>query len=246
VENEGPQEEFRRKLERKLAAWGERLPADHFHVLQVPWAALDLREEAHRAGLAAAVRDLDRDLLILGPMNDLGMEGGGTPDEVRAFHGHLRDVQARAERLVSLMVLHHENTAGRVSGAWAGRPDLLVHVVAQGNGKTRVHWQKAKWSSSLHRTTNHLVWTDGEGFERAPEEAPRPERTWDDIAAYVLAHGGTAWGPVRDAIVGDDTYLQARRDAMLDEGVLVNAGTAKSFKLWHRDDPARPPDIGDV
>jgi hypothetical protein len=30
---------------------------------------------------------------------------------------------------------------------------------------------------------------------------------------------------------------------MLDEGLLLNAGTASSFKLWHRDDPARPLDL---
>jgi hypothetical protein len=242
VENEGPQEEFRRKLERKLEAWPpDRVPADHFHVLKVPWAELDLRYAEHRAGLAAAVGDLNLDLLIIGPLNDLGMEGGGTPDEVRAFHQYLKDVQTLSVRLVSLMVLHHENTAGRVSGAWTGRPDLLVHVTAQGNGKTRVYWQKAKWSSSLHRTTSQLRWVDHEGFELEPEAAPRPERTWDDIESYVLAHGGTNWKDVREAISGEDGYLQRRRDAMLQEGVLINAGRRKSYELWHRDDPLQPP-----
>jgi len=240
VENEGPQEEFRRKLERKLAAWRGRVQADHFHVLEAPWGALDLRLAEHRRGLGDAVRDLDLDLLIVGPLNDLGMEGGGTPDEVRAFHGHLKNVQALAGRFVSLMVLHHENTAGRVSGAWAGRPDLLVHVTAQGNGTTRVLWQKAKWSSSLHRTTNQLHWLEHEGFALAEPEAARPERTWEGIEGFVLANGGTAWNAVESAVEGRAKYLQGRRDAMLEAGVLLNAGTAKGFKLWHRDDPARP------
>src|SRR6185503_13398584 len=118
VENEGPQEEFRRKLERKLAVWRNRVPTDRFHVLDAPWAALDLRIAEHRVGVAAGVRQRNLDLLIVGPLNDLGMEGGGTPDEVRTFHGYLRDVEQLTERPVSLMVLHHENTAGRVSGAW--------------------------------------------------------------------------------------------------------------------------------
>lgn len=83
VENEGPQEEFRRKLERKLAAWSGRVPPDRFHVLDTPWGALDLGNPEHRAGIADAVTELDLDLLIIGPLNDLGMEGGGTPDEVR-------------------------------------------------------------------------------------------------------------------------------------------------------------------
>ena len=53
--------------------------------LDTPWGALDLVNPAHRAGIAAAVSELDLDLLIIGPLNDLGMEGGGTPDEVRKF-----------------------------------------------------------------------------------------------------------------------------------------------------------------
>jgi 5S rRNA maturation endonuclease (ribonuclease M5) len=243
VENEGPQEEFRRKLERKLDAWRGRLPASSLHVLKAPWGALDLRLAEHRDGLAAAVRVLDLDLLVVGPLNDLGMEGGGTPDEVRAFHAYLKDVQSLAARLVSLMVLHHENTAGRVSGAWTGRPDLLVHVTAQGNGKTRVLWQKAKWSSSLHRTTSQLRWAEHEGFEPAEAEPGRPERVWEGIEAYVLEHGGTGWNDVEKAVSGQGDYLRRRREQMLADGLIVNLGTGQKFSLWHRDDPARPPTL---
>jgi hypothetical protein len=240
IENEGPQEEFRRKLERKLAAWGDRLPPDSFHVLKAPWGALNLTLTEHREGIAAAIRTLDLDILFLGPLNDLGMVGGGTPDEVRNFHTCLKDVQKLADRLVSLMVLHHENTAGRISGAWAGKPDLLVHVTAQGNGKTRVLWQKAKWSSSLHNTSSQLHWAEHEGFELADAEPNRPERTWAGIEEYVLKNGGTAWGPVMDAVSGKGDYLAKRRDQMLADGLIINVGKGQRFVLWHRDDPARP------
>jgi hypothetical protein len=127
IENEGPQEEFRRKLERKLASCQGRFPADHLHVLDIPWAAVDLRDEQHRAGLADAVRRLDLDLLIAGPLNDLGMEGGGTPDEVRLFYGHLKDVQA--ERRASCVAdgaaprEHRRSCLGSMDGtARAARP----------------------------------------------------------------------------------------------------------------------------
>ena len=80
-------------------------------------------------------------------------------------------------------------------------------------------------------------------------EAPlsRPERTWDEIAAFVRAHGGTGWGPVQEAVRGDAGYLSRRRDSMLEAGVLVDYGVAdfgeslgRRFQLWHRDDPVRP------
>ncbi len=102
--------------------------------------------------------------MIVGPLTRLGMEGGGTPDDVRAFVRYLEDVQARAGRPVSIVVLHHENRAGQISGAWEGVPDLLVHVQAQGNGHTRVYWQKSRWSSALHGTSTVLAWDAHEGF----------------------------------------------------------------------------------
>src|SRR5262249_19760413 len=145
-----------------------------------------------------------------------------------------------AGRPVSLVVLHHENTAGRVSGAWTGRPDVLLHVTAQGNGTTRLRWQKAKWSSSLHRTTTQLRWLEHEGFELAESEATRAERVSADIAGFVLAHGGCSSNDIEKGVTGDARYLRQRRDAMLEEGVLSNAGGKTGFKLWHRDDPPRP------
>ena len=118
IEDEGPQEEFRRKLERKLGTWRERVPEDRFLILNRPWGAFDLRLDHHRDFLARTIA-YALDLVILGPLNRLGMEGGGTPDDVRAFVRHLVDVQKRAGRPVCLTVLHHENRAGhfrRVGG----------------------------------------------------------------------------------------------------------------------------------
>lgn len=59
-----------------------------------------------------------------------------------------------------MVVVHHENRAGQISGAWEGAPDLLVHVQAHGNGRTRLYWEKSRWSSSLHQTSAVLTWSD--------------------------------------------------------------------------------------
>ncbi len=246
IENEGPQEEFRRKLERKLALWRGRFPEGNFRVLDRPWGSFDMRLELHRLELADAITNDDLDLVIVGPLNRLGMEGGGTPDDVRAFVAHLEDVQRRAARHVSITVLHHENRAGQVSGAWEGIPDLLVHVQARNHGETRVFWQKAKWSSSLHGTTSALVWNDGESFELEEEGPSRPERVWEEIAAFVLAHGGCSMNDVEKGVTGEGSFLRQRRDWMLEDGVLVNLGKGRGFELWHRDDPARPVDLEEV
>jgi hypothetical protein len=138
------------------------------------------------------------------------------------------------------VLIHHENKNGKVSGAWEGAVDTLLHVNAQGNGRTRVFIQKARWSSAQHGTTLELRWASGEGFELTDPEPPRPERTWDEIADYVLEHGGCGWNEVDKAVSGRSDYLRERRDQMLAEGLLINAGAGQRFELWHRDDPARP------
>lgn len=240
IENEGPREEFRRKLERKVALWRGRVKRERLRVLDQPWSRYDLRRADHREALARVVSEAHVDLLIVGPLHRLGMEGGGTPDEVRAFVSLIEDVQRRAERPIFFLIVHHDNRAGQVSGAWEGVPDLLVHVTPQGNGRTRVYWQKARWSSLLHATAVNLTWTEGEGFARAEAEPDRPERTWDDMASYVLENGGCSWSPVEKTVTGSGPYLRRRRDQMLADGILVNAGRGQAFELWHRDDPARP------
>jgi hypothetical protein len=124
---------------------------------------------------------------------------------------------------VSIVVLHHENRAGQISGAWEGVPDLLVHVQAQGNGRTRLHWQKARWSSSLHGTTSVLAWGDGESFELQE----RPELDDDTLAGLILEHvrrnPGTGWTKVEEATPGRNRQdRMAVRDRLLASGLLVN------------------------
>jgi hypothetical protein len=148
-------------------------------------------------------------------------------------------------RPVAIILVHHENKGGKVSGAWEGVGDTLLHVQQQGHGRLRLYVQKARWASEQHATTLQLAWADGDGFDLAEQEPDRPERTWNDIGGYVREHGGCGWVEVERAVSGQADYLRRRRDQMLSAGELLNVGTAKNFALWHRDDPARPPlDLG--
>ena len=106
------------------------------------------------------------DVLAVGPVATLGMVGGGTIEEVRAFAELVETVRRQLDRPLAILLVHHDNKAGSVSGAWEGVPDTLVHVQAQGHGRTRVFWEKARWASSLHQTVWTLLWGDGESFER--------------------------------------------------------------------------------
>jgi AAA domain/DnaB-like helicase N terminal domain len=223
IENEGPREEFRRKLDRKLALWRSRVKRDRLRVLDRPWSRYDLRRDDHRDALARVVRDAAVDLLVVGPLHRLGMEGGGTPDEIRAFTELVEDVQRRCGRPVLFVIIHHENRAGQVSGAWEAVPDLLVHVQGQGHGRLRVFWQKARWSSLLHATALNLTWAEGEGFAVEERDELNDDAIAEQIVEAISADPGKGWTRVVERTPGmRDTRRRAVRDQLLRAGKIVN------------------------
>ena len=240
VENEGGRPPFRRKLERKRDGWTGSEIGDRLRVLESPWGKFSFANAEWRQTLADQIREYQIDVLIVGPVTSSGLDVAGTMAELREFLALVDQVRVLSGRPIAILLVHHENKGGKVSGAWEGIGDTLLHVHGQGHGKLRLSIEKARWSSAHHATALHLVWADGDGFHLADEPPSRPERVWEDIAAYVLGNGGCGWNDVATAVPGQKDYLTRRRDQMLETGELVNAGTRSRFKLWHRDDPARP------
>jgi hypothetical protein len=182
IENEGPRAKFRQHLRQKAAAWNGQPPfVDNITVLEDPWTRFTLQDEHHRNALAAQITHTELDIVMLGPVATVGMRGGGTPDEINAFEELVANLRAQTRRPFALWLIHHENKAGDVSGAWERVPDTLIHVQAQGNGRTHLVWRKTRWSSFHHGTSVNLLWADNHGFQ-VETEAVR------DIAHELLEH----------------------------------------------------------
>ena len=241
VENEGPRAQFRKKLRRKLAAWDGSPIGDRLIVLEAPWGSITLAEESDRAALADAIRDYSADMVMLGPITRAGMNEAGTLQEVRDYSALLADVRSRAGRPVTFVLVHHENKGGTVSGAWEGAGDTLIHVQAQGHGRTRLYFQKCRWSSEHHGTTIQLAWTEGEGFAVTDEPVRDDNSIADDLLAAVLSQGGASWNTIERSVSGKGERKRAQRDRLLAGGRLIDAGGKGGMKLWHADDPAGPP-----
>jgi hypothetical protein len=240
VENEGPRPLFRRKLERKRKGWTGSPVEDRLLIVEQPWGQFSFANRDWRRRLADAIRAREVDVVVIGPLTSSGMDEAGTLQQVRAFLRLVDDVRALSGRPVAIILVHHENRGGKVSGAWEGAGDTLLHVLQQGHGKLRVFIQKARWASERHATALQLAWAEGEGFT-VEDEPDRPERVWDGIEEFVLEQGGCNWNMVDKAVSGEGVYKRRRRDDMLAQGLLINAGQGQKFELWHRDDPARPP-----
>lgn len=243
VENEGPRPLFRKKLRRKLDTWTGSHVDDRVHVHDHPWAELTFADEQQRAFLADAIAQLELDILFAGPLTRIGMNEAGTLQQTRDFAALLADVRSRAQRPVTFALVHHENKAGDVSGAWEGAGDTLLHVTGQGHGRTRLTIAKARWASSWHGKSLNLVWAAGDGF--IVDDTERDDASiGDDLLAYVYEHGDSSWREVEKNVTGAAAVrLRRIRDELLTSGRLIdaNAGkTSKGMSLWHADDPACP------
>lgn len=213
------------------------------HVLDNPWAVFRFDNEQHRTWLAHNITALELDVLFVGPLTRVGMNEAGTLQETRDFSQLLESVRNLAGRPITFVLVHHQNKGGQVSGAWEGAGDTLLHVTAQGHGKTRVHVQKARWASSWHGKSIQLVWADGEGFLVADAPQRDTNTIADEILAAVLAEGGRGWNQVAKSVSGNAVKTRAVRDQLLEAGQLVDANAAqgrRTMVLWHPNDPLCP------
>ena len=237
LEGEGPRGKLRTKLASKLKAWRGPSVAGWLHVIESPWATLSLADPEHRAGIAAAIAETRADVLYAGPVAALGLEGGGTPAEVRQFVGHLEHVRELVGRPVAFVLIAHTNKGGQVSGAWDGATDTLAHLMAMGNGSTRLHWQKCRWAGSLHGATWNLHWRDGETFELDEKPAVTIDTIEADLLAAVTENPGASWSKTRERITGNDKDKARVRDRLIADGAIVNTATRDNyFTLYPADD----------
>jgi hypothetical protein len=152
-------------------------------VWEEPWGRFDFATAEGRAAAARVIAEREFDVLIASPVSRVGMDAAGTLQEVRDFMRLVDEVRRESGRLVATILVHHENPAGRVSGAWEGATDTLIHVTGQGHGSTGVYIQKARWASAYHAQTLQLVWTPGDGFALNEQ----PEVTEQDIETQLIS-----------------------------------------------------------
>lgn len=232
IENEGPRGKFREKLSAKLHAWDGPTLGGRLFVLEHPWSMFTFTSEQHRDELVVLIEKHEIDVVFAGPVQRLGVEGGGTPAEVQAFVNLLEQVRAKLDRPLAYELIHHENKSGDVSGAWEGVTDTLAHVQARGNGHTAIVWRKVRWANELHGKTWKLDWRAGEQFELDDTPETTDEAIADQLLALVHDAPGKSWNSYDELLQGKGKRKRVVRDQLLEEGRLVNDGTAKSMRLY--------------
>jgi hypothetical protein len=185
IENEGPRPQFRDKLRAKTASWTGNPWADNVHVLTDPWASFSFARPADRRFLTDLAADLHLDLVIADPLDSLGIEGAGTPEDVRGFIAHLKACgMHNPEKPLAFWLLHHFNKAGgvsvvqKLSGAWGGHPDAILGVEL-GDGQTTIlKWGKLRHATPPKSKTTVLTWNlDTRGFTIVESKEAATEET---------------------------------------------------------------------
>lgn len=243
IENEGPRGPFRNRLAQKIHDWQGQPFAANVAVLEEPWTRFTLTEPAYRQQLGEQINAHQSDLVIVGPLASIGAKGTGTPDEITEFDHLVKDLRAHASRPFGLWMVHHENKAGDVSGAWERYPDSLVHVQAQGNGRTRVFWRKVRWSSSLHGTSSNLLWADGNSFT-LEEQRDRDYRA-ELIQAFNTNNAWRTLSEAKTLIKANQEKTKEALASLVDEGrfqfEIGPTGRRKQAACWRLKTYPGPP-----
>jgi excisionase family DNA binding protein len=238
IDVEGPREPYRAKLERKLAAWQGKPFAENVFVLDGPeWGRFSFAEPQDRQRLVNSCRALGIDLVVANPLGRLGMEGGGTPDEVGRFVEYLRACGLWDS--LAFWLVHHYNRAPmrdvllRLSGAWDRDADTIIGLAREGQErKTKRTWAKIRWAfdGGPEEVTEVLAWdVESMGFRpveakaaAAPEEVRRRTLAW--LVEHPSWHSKSA---VRKGVTGEDQLVDEALWSLLEEGLVrlqVGAG----------------------
>lgn len=148
IENEGPREPFRRKLERRLGNWRHPLKGEIF-VYAENWGQARLDADSFIDRLNDFVGREQIDLIVGDPLDTLGMEGNGAPKDTREMVARLQ--RAGLFTRVAWWILHHarkeraDDAIDEASGSWAGKPDALLGLEKLRGDGARLGFHKLRW-----------------------------------------------------------------------------------------------------
>lgn len=155
IENEGPREMFRAKLEQKLSVFPHK-PDDLGGLLMVQtwrWGSYTFADDDARTKTAFELNAAEIDLVIGDPLGTLGPAGVGSPQDTREFVQMLKPLGLGTNR--GFLFLHHfrervdrnDDELARISGAWGGHLDTLLTLSATKSAdQARLAYPKLRWA----------------------------------------------------------------------------------------------------
>ncbi len=240
IENEGPEEMFAEKLEAKRASFPHELKA-RIGVCTVDWGGFNLRDSQLKQCLRADLAQHAYDLIFGDPLDSLGIEGVGSPEDTRKFLELLKETGVH--RSVAWWLNTHprkeetKEALNEISGAWGGKPDAVLLLSQLADDRSRVRFPKLRWAKRGRRATILLAFdADTEAFSYLGEEGDE-ERDYLGEVIDLLSDGTprtvkeiTAKKDADEPGIGaDETAIKKLLEAHPETFVLATGNEAKAL-----------------
>ena len=149
IENEGPEQLFAEKL----AARHEHFPHElqgHLDICTFDWGGFSLADPEHRQRLVREIAEKEYDLIFGDPLDSLGIEGVGSPEDTRKFLALMKETGLN-KTVAWWLNVHPRKAESRealdeVSGAWGGKPDTVFLLRMLDDDRTQIRQPKLRWA----------------------------------------------------------------------------------------------------
>jgi hypothetical protein len=194
IENEGPEDLFAEKLHARLEHFPHELKG-RLDVCVHDWGGMSLANEEHCERLIREIDANGYDLVFGDPLDSLGIEGVGSPEDTRKF---LELMKATGlNRTVGWWLNTHPRKEGtrealnEIAGAWGGKPDAVLLLTMLDDDRTRVRFPKLRWAKRGQRPNILLAFDpETEAFSYLGEES---DGARDYLAEVLELLGDSAW-----------------------------------------------------
>lgn len=149
VENEGAEQLFAEKLGARLARFPHELRG-RLDVCTLDWGGFSLADDGHRRRLIDEIADKGYDLVFGDPLDSLGIEGVGSPEDTRKFMALMK--HAGLNRTCAWWLNTHprkeetKEALNEISGAWGGKPDSVFLLRMLADDRTQLRQPKLRWA----------------------------------------------------------------------------------------------------
>lgn len=193
IQNEGPREAFRLKIEERLRHWDG--PTDGLRIWDDPatWGAVQVSVPEARTRLKRVTELHETDLVLSDTLTRFGVRGNGSPDETREFVGWLTEVGLGRD--LGFLLLHHLLTRPdpalgeleQIAGAWAPHADMILLTRRELNNRARLSAPKLRWARAAVPPAILAFEPETESFTFAAWETEQEERDYiSDLKAFMV------------------------------------------------------------
>ncbi len=253
VQNEGPREAFRDKLETRLERWPH--DTQPIRVWDEPsrWGQVKLSDNAQRDRFRQVVEQHAIDLVVSDSLTRFGMQGNGTPEETRDFMAWL--AEAGLGRTVAFLLLHHprsrsdptEEELEQIAGAWSPHADAILMLKKLDGNRARLSFPKLRWARGTRPASILAFDPEAEAFTFITDETdtdPVDAETYEQrILDYLDEHPWATTTELDDDVEGRASEVRAARKRLETAGRVkthtsAELGRVGRFTHWNTSDPA--------